>query len=412
MAKKIQKKRKSVNKNSHLKKLNYALAGLALGAIFGLGYYSYTQLSPNKIDNTQTKSKNQTQKENLPDKKEKELIGKPLEPIKHKKYEFDKNENLSKIFFKDNKDEQNNKINTPKQEKQTPKNESKEKETEKISVKQDKETKSDKEQKQEEEPKKELEIKSKTKQTSQIQKNYPNYIKPPNKFLPSSKKTQPIIHLGDRPRLVIIIDDVATKAHAEMVRSIGLKITPSIFPATKAHPDTPQIANRFSTFMIHLPLEAIKFNKPEPNTLKDSDSYEKINNTIKKIRLDFPNAKYINNHTGSKFTSSEEAMIKLLRSTLVYDFTFLDSRTTQYSKVANASEKLGLGYIGRDVFLDDDESADSVKKELEKAVSIAKKRGYAIAIGHPKPNTINTIKSQKNRLLKDVEVVYFSELYH
>ncbi|BCX79506.1 divergent polysaccharide deacetylase family protein [Campylobacter sp. 19-13652] len=429
MARKTSKKRKSADKNSHLKRLNYALAGLALCAIFGLGYYSYTQLLPTRDSINEINSKNDTKdtQQISQNGKKEVIIGKPLEPIKHKKYEFDKNENLSQIFFKNNKNEKTEQAKSENSEKntnlspdlsKTQENQNQEaKNKSQVNSKQnEKKEQIDRLQIEKNEVKKEITEKEQNKKTEKsIEKTpkiYPNYTKPPKQFLPGSKKAQPTIHLANKPRLVIIIDDIATKAHAAMVRSIGLKITPSIFPPTSAHPDTPRIADEFSSFMIHLPLEAIKFNKPEPNTLKDSDSYEHISSILKKVRKDFPKAKYINNHTGSKFTSSEQAMIKLLRASLIYDFTFLDSRTTQYSKVASASEKLGLGYIGRDVFLDDDEAANEVKKELEKAVSMAKKRGYAIAIGHPKPNTINTIKAQKNGLLKDVDVVYFSELYH
>ena len=213
-----------------------------------------------------------------------------------------------------------------------------------------------------------------------------------------------------RAKLVLIIDDVATFEHASMVKSIGLKITPSIFPATKTHPDTPNIARTFEFYMIHLPMQAKHFDSPEIGTLTVNESFESMLEKIKKIRKDFPRAKYTNNHTGSRFTSDYDAMDKAYRALIEQGFIFVDSKTIAQTAVARAAKKYNQPYISRDIFLDDDPSANAVRRELIAAVNLAKKRGYAIAIGHPKKNTIAVIKASKNNILKDVEVVYLKDI--
>ena len=213
-----------------------------------------------------------------------------------------------------------------------------------------------------------------------------------------------------RAKLVIIIDDVATFEHAGMIKSLGLKITPSIFPATKTHPDTPSIARTFEFYMIHLPMQAKHFDSPEIGTLTTNESYESILAKIKKIRKDFPRAKYTNNHTGSRFTSDFDAMDKAYRALIDQDFIFVDSKTISQTAVARAAKKHNQPYIARDIFLDDNPSAAAVRRELVAAVNLAKKRGYAIAIGHPKKNTISVIKESKNNILKDVDVVYLKDI--
>ena len=211
-------------------------------------------------------------------------------------------------------------------------------------------------------------------------------------------------------KLVLIIDDVATFEHASMIKSIGLKITPSIFPATKTHPDTPNIARTFEFYMIHLPMQAKHFDSPEIGTLTVNESFESMLEKIKKIRKDFPRAKYTNNHTGSRFTSDYDAMDKAYRALIEQGFIFVDSKTIAQTAVARAAKKYNQPYISRDIFLDDDPSASAVRRELVAAVNLAKKRGYAIAIGHPKKNTIAVIKESKNNILKDVEVVYLKDI--
>ena len=213
-----------------------------------------------------------------------------------------------------------------------------------------------------------------------------------------------------RAKLVLIIDDVATFEHASMIKSIGLKITPSIFPATKTHPYTPNIARTFEFYMIHLPMQAKHFDSPEIGTLTINESFESMHEKIKKIRKDFPRAKYTNNHTGSRFTSDYDAMDKAYRALIEQGFIFVDSKTIAQTAVARAAKKYNQPYISRDIFLDDDPSAAAVKRELVAAVNLAKKRGYAIAIGHPKKNTIAVIKASKNNILKDVEVVYLKDI--
>ncbi|WP_103608583.1 divergent polysaccharide deacetylase family protein [Campylobacter concisus] len=213
-----------------------------------------------------------------------------------------------------------------------------------------------------------------------------------------------------RAKLVLIIDDVATFEHASMVKSIGLRITPSIFPATKTHPDTPNIARTFEFYMIHLPMQAKHFDSPEIGTLTVNESFESMLEKIKKIRRDFPRAKYTNNHTGSRFTSDYDAMDKAYRALIEQGFIFVDSKTIAQTAVARAAKKYNQPYISRDIFLDDDPSASAVRRELVAAVNLAKKRGYAIAIGHPKKNTIAVIKASKNNILKDVEVVYLKDI--
>ena len=218
----------------------------------------------------------------------------------------------------------------------------------------------------------------------------------------------PSASIKGRAKLAIIIDDVATFEHASMIKSLGLKITPSIFPATKTHPDTPNIARTFEFYMIHLPMQAKHFDSPEIGTLTINESFESMLEKIKKIRKDFPRAKYTNNHTGSRFTSDFDAMDKAYRALIEQGFVFVDSKTIAQTAVARAAKKHNQPYISRDIFLDDDPSA--VRRELVAAVNLAKKRGYAIAIGHPKKNTITVIKESKNNLLKDVDVVYLKDI--
>ncbi len=219
------------------------------------------------------------------------------------------------------------------------------------------------------------------------------------------------VKAGYKPRLVIIIDDVAYKHQADAIKSVNLKLTPSFFPATSAHPETPVLARRFSFYMIHLPMQALGgFKGAEIGTLTVDDDYEKIAKKLQSIKRDFPNLKYINNHTGSRFTSDAAAMDRMMRAVRDENLIFVDSKTTSPTKVYGAAKKYSMPYIARDVFLDHDGSKAAVRKQLKYAIELAKKRSYAIAIGHPHKNTIEVLQ-ESAKLLQEVEVIYLKDLF-
>ena len=240
---------------------------------------------------------------------------------------------------------------------------------------------------------------------------FANSQKTDKKTSPEPNEVKAAVKAGYKPRLVIIIDDVAYKHQADAIKSVNLKLTPSFFPATSAHPETPVLARRFGFYMIHLPMQALGgFKGAEIGTLTVNDDYEKIAKKLQGIKRDFPNLKYINNHTGSRFTSDATAMDRLMRAMQDENLIFVDSKTTSPTKVYGAAKKYSMPYIARDVFLDHDGSKAAVRKQLKYAVELAKKRSYAIAIGHPHKNTIEVLQ-ESAKLLQEVDVVYLKDLF-
>ncbi len=211
-------------------------------------------------------------------------------------------------------------------------------------------------------------------------------------------------------RLAIIIDDMANISQVKALQALNLKVNPSFFPSDKKHIDTPKFALKFDFYMVHLPLAAINYAKPELDTLNPNDTQERIFKKIKQIKKDFKDLKFINNHTGSLFTSNEEAMKKLYKAFEKEGLIFVDSKTIASSKAPKVAKALGQIYIQRDVFLDNQDDVAYIKKQLMDAVKLAKKKGFAIAIGHPRKNTFKALEQSKD-LLESVELVYLSEIY-
>ena len=80
------------------------------------------------------------------------------------------------------------------------------------------------------------------------------------------------------------------------------------------------------------------------------------------------------------------------------------------SKANKIAKELNVPYIQRDVFLDNEDDVNYVKKQLESAVKLTQKKGFVIAIGHPRKNTFKALEQSKD-LLKSVDLVYLSEIY-
>ena len=214
----------------------------------------------------------------------------------------------------------------------------------------------------------------------------------------------------NKPKIAIVIDDVSSQAQKDTILNIGYKITMAFFPPTSGHPESAKIAQNLPFYMIHFPMQASpKFKSPEINTLTINDSYETIENRVKQLRAWYPNAVYTNNHTGSVFTENDEAMDKLFRALKKYNFIFVDSRTSGKSVAKKYAQKYNMPYIVRNIFIDNEENYQYIQNQLKQAIEIAKKQGYAIAIGHPHSVTLKVLKDSKH-LLKDVEPIFVNQL--
>ena len=222
--------------------------------------------------------------------------------------------------------------------------------------------------------------------------------------------TKPKIYAA-KPKLAIIIDDVQTASQIRAIKSVGIPLTMSFLPPRPARPNSAKLAAREKFYMVHLPMEAMHFSKEEPYTLRVNDSQQKILQRIATIKKLFPKVAYLNNHTGSKFTSNEVAMNRLIYALNKYHIHFIDSRTTAQTKAPKVLKNFGLKYVARDVFLDHHMDKPYILGQIKKAIQVAKAHGHAIAIGHPHKNTLQALYESKKLFAKDVDLVLVNQIY-
>ena len=214
-----------------------------------------------------------------------------------------------------------------------------------------------------------------------------------------------------KPKLAIIIDDVQTASQIRAIKSLHLPLTMSFLPPRPARPNSAKLAAHESFYMVHMPMEAMHFNKEEPYTLRVNESQQELLQRVAEIKKLFPKVAYINNHTGSKFTSNEVAMNRLIFALNKYHIHFIDSRTTAETKAPKVLKNFGLKYVARDVFLDHHMDKPYILQQIKKAINVAKAHGSAIAIGHPHKNTLEALYESKKLFAKDVDLVLVNKIY-
>lgn len=213
-----------------------------------------------------------------------------------------------------------------------------------------------------------------------------------------------------KPYLAIIMDDIAYPKQFDELQKLGLKITPSFFPVSYYSPETARLAAKSEFYMVHLPLEAMNAQSPKFEWMRVNMDISKIQEIIAKIKKDFPKLEYINNHTGSKFSSSFRDMQRLLYVMDLYGIDFVDSRTSANTQAPKIYEESKRALLSRDVFLDNEQSTSYINYQISQAIEVAKQKGYAIAICHPHSATFRALKEAKSTILNEVNLVYVKDL--
>lgn len=199
----------------------------------------------------------------------------------------------------------------------------------------------------------------------------------------------------DKKLIAIIFDDAGVNAkRTKEIIDVKSPLTISFLPYA---PNLQRQVNAARAggheVMAHVPMEAEDVDAhPGPNALMTDMTDEEILASLHE-NLDKWNSYIgINNHMGSLFTADPHRIGLVLAEIKRRDLIFVDSMTSPKSIAAKKAQELGILTGARDVFLDDVDNTDNIKLEFKKLEKAARKHGTAIAIGHPRANTITALK--------------------
>ncbi len=197
------------------------------------------------------------------------------------------------------------------------------------------------------------------------------------------------------PYLLIVLDDFGYENKLiDRLHKLPIPINPSIIPFLPYSKDILKKAKEYGLDpLLHLPMEPTNPSlNPGEGAIYTSFSDEEIRKRTENALDAMEGVIGVNNHMGSRATTSERVMKDVIYVVKSHDLFFLDSLTISSSIGYKVARKEGLPELKRDIFLDNYKDEDYIKGQLEKLVKIAEKKGAAIGIGHANAITINTIE--------------------
>ena len=219
------------------------------------------------------------------------------------------------------------------------------------------------------------------------------------------------------PRAAIIIDDIGFDLEiADQLMGLGVRITLSILPH---RPHSTEIALRarsrnFET-MLHLPMEPRGYPDSDPG--RGAIYTEMAGDEVRGRTADnitaVPYVSGVNNHMGSRATADPRIVNDVLAVVEASGLYFVDSRTTAETVGFSIARRLNIPAAERTVFLDNEEDADvaSCMLRLGELIRVARLRGSAVGIGHPRAATLEAIRRMAGEFSRHgVELVFASEI--
>jgi uncharacterized protein len=195
------------------------------------------------------------------------------------------------------------------------------------------------------------------------------------------------------PCLVIVVDDIGRDAAAlRQLLALDAELTFAVLPhARHTALSVAAIRGRGRDVLLHLPMEPLDASKVSDERVLLRRT-RPLGPPLADCLAAVPAAVAVNNHLGSALTQDRAAIAEVLRLLAKRRLPFLDSRTSEHSVACAVARELDLPCVERDVFLDDPQDRASIERRWREGVLQARIRGWSLAIGHPHPTTIESLR--------------------
>ncbi len=199
-----------------------------------------------------------------------------------------------------------------------------------------------------------------------------------------------------KPMIAIVIDDLGMNRR-NTVRAIRLPgpLTMAFLTyAEDLEQQTDAARAAGHELMVHFPMEPKDHHfDTGPNALTNDLDDDEIRRRLRWGLERFEGYVGFNNHMGSAFTSNERGMAIVMEEVRRRGLLYIDSLTTSRSMAAGLAAQNGVPFAARDIFIDNHIAPEEIAKQLAKVETVARRKGYAIAIGHPHTNTIKAVEA-------------------
>ncbi len=224
----------------------------------------------------------------------------------------------------------------------------------------------------------------------------------------------PLVQAAEQPAISIIMDDMGYRLYAGK-RAIRLPgaITYSFLPHAPHVRQLAQLVHASEReIMLHLPMQSESGKALGPggltNNMTEQDFIAVLQGSIEAI----PHVSGFNNHMGSLLTKNKQWMQRLMHKVAAgQPLFFVDSKTTRDSVAMQQAQREGLPTIQRDIFIDHETDPAFIQRQLKKLIARARRKGTALAIAHPKKQTLQILEQWLPRLQEmGIRLVPVSEL--
>lgn len=222
--------------------------------------------------------------------------------------------------------------------------------------------------------------------------------------------------LGSGSKIAFIFDDWGYNTHdCHYLKEIKAPLAVSILPDLRHSTDIMKCAAIHNKdIMLHLPMEAYHNNDPYPDgyLITTKMSVTQVEKRLDEIFKKMPLIMGVNNHMGSKATEDEALMTIVFKKIHRKGLFFVDSMTAPHHSVGGElAEQMRIPFAKRDIFLDNINTREAIEKQIAVLARIARRQGYAIAIGHDRQLTLQIMEEEIPILQKQgFEIVHVKDL--
>ena len=216
----------------------------------------------------------------------------------------------------------------------------------------------------------------------------------PTPFPAASVSPQSSGSVPSGPQVAIIIDDCGySEERCKVFLQLPIPVTLSILPMTPHGKQIEADADESGKpVMLHLPMEPDSSEaNPGPGAVTTSMSDDAVRAQVEADIDSVGDVPGANNHMGSKATSDPRVMRDVLGVLRERHMFFIDSVTSGQTVGEGLARDLGIPTAERDVFLDNQKDLKYILGQLKETTAVAKRRGTAIAIGHPNASTAQAL---------------------
>lgn len=219
--------------------------------------------------------------------------------------------------------------------------------------------------------------------------------------------------LGDK-YASIIIDDLGNNIeHGHDIAILPAALTLAILPQTTYARDIARLGVKHNKeIMLHLPLQSVVHSKASPGTLNLHMTKQAFVRQLRQNLNAVPYIRGVNNHMGSLLTRHPGHMSWLMEELKRHKkLYFVDSKTTARSIADQLASEYRIPNMSRDFFLDPDDSEATLQRQFNRFIARVNSHGYALAIAHPHPKTIQFLQQHLRELAEqNIQLVPVSQL--